>query len=123
VPDANDRAWDEGLRLRRDENERAVLIHAVGEVDHVGAPRLSAELADSGQAGQVVVDLTGVSFLGSAGVAVLVERHRHGGHVRIVAGNPTVRRTLERTGLLAALPVFDTLDDALAGTGSEGVPG
>lgn len=62
-----------------------------------------------------MLDLNGISFLGSAGLAVLVEHHRHsqsnGRDLRIVVGNRTVFRSLQRAGLLQILPVHDTLEE------------
>jgi anti-sigma B factor antagonist len=114
-----DHAGDDLLSVRREVNDRAVMIHAVGEVDHATASRLSAELTnavrDTTPTQVIVLDLNGISFLGSAGLAVLVEHHRHsqrnGRDLRIVVSNTMVRRSLQRTGLIQLLQVHDTLGE------------
>lgn len=110
------------LTLRRETSDRAVVLHAAGEVDHLNAHRLSAELAKAGQAvspaQRLVLDMTAVSFMGSAAIAALIEHNlqsrQNGRDLRIVTGNTTVARTLQRTGVLGLLPVHATLEDALA---------
>jgi anti-sigma B factor antagonist len=65
----------------------------------------------------LVVDLTKVDFIGSAGIAVLIDMTRRaeqsGTVLRIVAGTPVVLRPLEVSGLLDLLPVCRTLTQAL----------
>jgi anti-sigma B factor antagonist len=121
VPDdADDTPTDEPLRLRRELADQAVVFHAVGELDHVTASRLADELTDAGQEtapALVVLDMTGISFIASAGLAVLIEHHqrgqRTGRELRIVVGDSVVGRAIERTGLAQLLPVYATTADAL----------
>jgi anti-sigma B factor antagonist len=60
-----------------------------GEIDIASGPRLRAALdeildvAGSAAPTGVVLDLTGVSFLGSAGLAVLVDAHEHASQLGI----------------------------------------
>ena len=78
----------------------------VGEVDTFTAPVLRASLDTQleQQPTALVIDLCGVQFLGSAGLAVLVEtqksaRSRDVG-LRLVANTRAVTRPLEVTGLI-----------------------
>lgn len=118
--DAQEPRTDDTLHLRRESAGRAVVFHAVGEIDHVTASLLADELADAGRETSrafVVLDLTGVSFIASAGLAVLVEHHqrgqRTGNELRIVVGDSVVGRAIKRTGLAQFLPVYATTADAL----------
>lgn len=117
--DAEETRTDDALRLRREPAGRAVVCHAVGEIDHVTASLLADELTGAGEAPRafVVLDLTGVSFIASAGLAVLVEHHqrgqRTGNELRIVVGDSVVGRAIERTGLAQFLPVYATTAEAL----------
>jgi anti-sigma B factor antagonist len=69
---------------------------------------------------EIVLDLSGVSFLGSSGLAALVEgastlRNR-GGWLRVVTGNQrVVVRALEVTGLAGVFPTHSSVADALSG--------
>jgi anti-sigma B factor antagonist len=81
-------------------------VTVVGEVDTFTAPVLRASLDTQleQQPTALVIDLCGVQFLGSAGLAVLVEtqksaRSRDVG-LRLVANTRAVTRPLEVTGLI-----------------------
>jgi anti-anti-sigma factor len=99
------------LRVEQVVDGHLVLVRVTGELDNVTAGMLSAKLADAEAAvtppAPVVVDLTGVSFLGAAGLSVLVEHHERcvelGGALLIVPGSKAVRRAMAVTGLDARL--------------------
>jgi anti-anti-sigma factor len=99
-----------------------VIVHVAGEMDLTTAPQVD-DLLDGievRQAGPrcVVLDLTGVTFLSSAGLSLLIKNdHRMrdaGGSLYVVTGNRLVSRTITRTGLGETLTLFDTLDDAVS---------
>jgi anti-sigma B factor antagonist len=87
----------------------AVTVSVAGEVDTFTAPTLrsavDAEL--KGRPAELVLDLRGVRFLGSAGLALLVETQKSAGArgivLRLIATTRPVIRPLEVTGLL---PLF-----------------
>jgi two-component system sensor histidine kinase BaeS len=72
-----------------------------GEIDAANSQRIEAELVDAVArgTGDVVVDLTDVSFIDSSGlgslVAVAAEVRAHGGHFAVVAGPPHVMRVFD----------------------------
>jgi anti-sigma B factor antagonist len=96
----------------------ARVMHVVGEIDTLTAPilrgRLDEQLAETPL---LVLDLTEVTFLGSAGLAVLVAakddaaRRRH--TLRIVPGSRIVMRALEATGLLGLFDIAEGVPQAL----------
>jgi len=65
----------------------------------------------------VVLDLTEVTFLGSAGLAVLGaakdQVERNGKTLKLVCGSRIVTRALEATGLLSLFEVADGVPEAL----------
>ncbi|OQO89379.1 anti-anti-sigma factor [Saccharomonospora piscinae] len=67
----------------------------------------------------LVVDLSEVTFLGSAGLALLLNTQktaaRRGTPLRVVATQRAVRRPVEAVGLSDALPLHGTVESALAG--------
>jgi anti-sigma B factor antagonist len=81
------------------------VVTAAGEVDSTSAPvlrdRLESLLDD--QVADVTVDLTGVTFLDSAGLCVLAAVHRRaagqGIGFRVLASSRAVIRPLQITGL------------------------
>jgi anti-sigma B factor antagonist len=98
-----------------------VLVHVVGEVDLATAPQLDDQLAAAAERvtspGPLVVNLTGVAFLASVGLSVLVKHdelcREAGIALQVVSGNRAVARTLRMIGLTETLTVFDTLDTAV----------
>ena len=99
----------------------ATVVEVSGEIDLHSAPQLRAELGraiEEPSPPRVVLDLSGVSFLDSTGVGVLVgalKRAREaGGALHFCHAQPRVKRVFEITGLIGALPLFPTRDEALA---------
>ncbi|WP_051450669.1 STAS domain-containing protein [Actinospica robiniae] len=87
-----------------------------GEVDLSTAPRLQEAIARAAEPGRpLVLDLTGVEFLDSAGARVLAEGHqdldRRRGRLLIVPSG-AVRRVFDLGGLEQVLHVHATVDDA-----------
>lgn len=98
-----------------------------GEIDLVSGPRLRAaldEILDDAGSGttplaDVLLDLTAVTFLGSAGLAVLVDAHEHatqrGIALKIVIDGPgsPVARAFQAAAIHEHLDVHHSVRDAL----------
>jgi anti-sigma B factor antagonist len=100
--------------------EGATVLSVGGELDVSAAPSLSGELNDiirSGE-GDVVVDLSRVSFVDSTGLAVLLNALRRLTRARrrmgLVIGTGAVLRAFEVTRLHWTFEVFDDVESALA---------
>ncbi|HEY2206273.1 MAG TPA: STAS domain-containing protein [Pseudonocardia sp.] len=102
---------------------RATVLTAIGEIDSLTAPRLHAALRQAQAATPVVVlDLGGVEFLGSSGLMVLMRAANEAldapagpPPLRIVAARSrVVVRAIQAAGLIGMLPLFDSLEHALA---------
>ena len=98
--------------------EEATVVHVVGEIDTLTAPVLRAQLDEHlPVVPLLVLDLSDVTFLGSAGLAVLVaakdaaDARSH--TLRLVCGSRIVVRALEATGLLTLFDVADGVPEAL----------
>jgi anti-sigma B factor antagonist len=107
-----------GLRITTRSVGAAQVVEATGEVDLVTAPALRTALADAldeAPGGLCVVDLTGVTFLDSAGLTTLIEVNQRARSLRVVVGsNRTVIRPIQLTGLDGVLALCATLEEALA---------
>lgn len=96
------------------------VLAPVGELDLASAPQVRQEgmRLVSGGVRQVVLDLGGVDFVDSMGLSVLVGLRKRlatvGGALRVARPGDQARRVLDLTGLSLAVPVFDSLDEALA---------
>ena len=69
-------------------------------------------------AGHLVLDMSGVTFLDSAGVGALVSlfvsRKHHGKTFALAALNPQGSAVLEVAGLFKLLPIFRSVEEAVA---------
>lgn len=104
--------------VSRTERAGVVVLAVSGEVDLSSAPQLgetiSAAMED--RPAVLVVDLTEVEVLTSAGVAVLYGGHNRAGDTdfRIVASRAPVLRPLQILGLTDIMAVYPATDQALA---------
>lgn len=100
---------------------RTSFVTANGEVELVNAPRLGAALDQvvDERPDVLVLDITAVTFLSSAGLAVLVRAHRNSSAVgalfRVVANNPATLRPIQLMGLDQEFEVFADGEGALVG--------
>ena len=102
------------LTVRRTRRADAVVVMASGEADLLTANLLSEGLssacAEAGDDDKVVADLTGVTFLGSAGLAELLRCHHRCAEqdTRLqVVVTPELWRVLDIAGLIEVLDVTD----------------
>jgi anti-sigma B factor antagonist len=93
-----------------------------GEIDAHSAPRLRATIVDELEDAAVdhlVVDLSGVSFLDSSALGVLVgtlkRMRERDGRLDIVLPSSHARRVFEITALDRVLALHETVEAALAG--------
>jgi anti-sigma B factor antagonist len=108
------------LDARRD--GRCAIVSASGEFDAFAAPDLRAALLQAADAEALVCDLSGVAFMDSTALGVVVgafKRAREDGHeLHVVLPAGTARRVFEITTLDRVLPIAPTLDDALRASGA-----
>jgi anti-sigma B factor antagonist len=94
------------------------IVAATGVIDALTAPQFEEALraAVANKPEGLVVDLTGVDFLASAGMGVLVAAHDaadEGTRFCVVADGPATARPLKLVGIADIVPLHTTLDDAL----------
>ena len=113
------------LRLSTFNSNGATIVEAGGELELHNAPRLREELKRICETDKprCVVNMSDVSFIDSTGVGVLVgalkRAREHEGSLTLACPQPRVRRVFEITGLLQALPIFDSLEAAQAACAGE----
>jgi anti-sigma B factor antagonist len=106
-----------GLQVTGDGPDARV-VTVTGEIDVVTAPDLADCLTTQLAGSQVVVvDLDGVRFLGSAGVAVLFEANelatRQGRDLQLVSHSRAANLALKVTGLCTCFTFANSVPDAL----------
>ena len=99
---------------------RGALVEVQGEVDMHSSPKLRQELArlTGDRVKTIVVDLKGVEFMDSSGIATLVqalkEARPFGGRVRLASPGGNVMRVLKLSNLTTLFEVYETRDEALS---------
>lgn len=101
-----------------------VVIEVGGEVDMLTSPQLRAAVLEHFEPASgtelVVLVLDDVTFLGTSGLAALIEvretAHTAGVELRLVCTARRVLRPLTIAGLVPLFDIHDTLDQALAAT-------
>jgi anti-sigma B factor antagonist len=96
-------------------DDRTAIVSVEGEIHVSTAPEFSATLAATIDAGRtrLVLDLGGVMFIDSTGLAVLLNALRRVDALALVCTNPTVLRLFEITKLDATFDIHDDLEPAL----------
>jgi anti-sigma B factor antagonist len=99
-----------------DRNDCTV-VAITGELEVSTAPELLARFHRvCGARRRIVVDLTGVTFIDSLGLGVLIEAQRRarsaGGWLRLVCVRPEVLRVLRLTGQDDVFTIYETVDQA-----------
>jgi anti-sigma B factor antagonist len=100
------------------------VIHVSGEIDMATAPRLRQALVAEIDGGcrSVVVDLSGVQFVDSTGLGVLigalVRARRVGGDLTVTGLSPRVRELFDIVALDRVLAVVERPDPATSSTES-----
>lgn len=97
----------------------AAVLVVSGEVDMVTAPRFEKALTSAlGERPEtLVVDLEQVEFFASTGLSALVAAYQQAGQdtvVRVVANSSATVRPLEVTGLDHKIPIYPTVELAIA---------
>ena len=110
------------LRTTAERSGPSVIVHAGGELDASNESTwrrlLSEAAAATSPPSALVVDTSGLDFMGCCAFAALAEqaeRCRHRGvDLRLVSSDPTVARIVDTCGLRGLLPVHGSVDDALS---------
>ncbi len=115
LDDAASSAGSVALQTR----DGVAVLRVEGALDLALAPKLRrlAERAARLRPSMLVIDLTGVTFLASAGMAELVRAHRGptaSAPLRVVAAGRITLRPLELTRLVDEFAIYPSLPEALA---------
>jgi anti-anti-sigma factor len=96
---------------------RVLTLH--GEIDHAVTNELTETLLpyDGATPPRTVVDLSGVTFMDSSGINVLIAAHQAmsdaQGWLRIVGPQNSVLRVLQLVGLDQVMPCYPTVEQAM----------
>ncbi len=108
-----------GLSVRYEELGKAIVVTPNGEIAYTEAPvfRQWLKKAQDARPERVVVDLTGVGYMNTPGVATLVEALQNAKKNKyrlvLVGLNPNVRAVFEVARLHTVFEIVETRDAAL----------
>jgi anti-anti-sigma factor len=100
------------LAIRSQRDGDVHVVQLIGELDKDSAPAFEAELkrVEASDALEIIVDLSGLTFIGSDGLKVFIHANARsredGNRLLLVRGSDEVQSTFEMSGLLSRLP-FD----------------
>jgi anti-sigma B factor antagonist len=84
------------------------------DIDGTGEVDLKLSAATTEDKAQLVADLSGVSFMSSIGIGVLLRAvktaRRRGGNMVLLNPQPVVRLVLEKTGIPQLVEICDTME-------------
>jgi anti-sigma B factor antagonist len=106
------------MQITSHEKSEVMVFTLVGRIDSVGAGEMDAALQEAATDGKykVVLDMTGVTYINSAGLRTLADiltRNRaHGGDLRLVALNPKVERVFKIIGFDKFFDTYFSVDAA-----------
>lgn len=95
------------------------LIHIHGDLDSMGTQMVEEPMnnAITDRSGKVLIDLKDVSFISSAGMAMLLVKgkmlRRAGGNMYLASASDRVKEVLALAGFNELFSVYTTMDEAL----------
>lgn len=112
------------MKTEVQQESNSTVIKVTGSVDALTATELSKVLTNQVSEGHVnlVVNLTGVEFMSSAGLRTLLgavkESRSNGGDLRITSTNPGIDKVLKMSGFHNIAKVFPSQAEAVSSFGS-----
>lgn len=112
------------MKTEVQQENTSTIVNVTGSVDALTAAELSKVLTAQITEGHanLVVDLTGVEFMSSAGLRTLLgavkEARSSGGDLRITSTNPGIDKVLKMSGFHTIAKVFPSQAEAVSSFGS-----
>ena len=107
------------IQLEKEELNGAVVLSIKGDIDMSTSTKVREQLAPLFKQNNIaiVVDLSGVSYMDSSGIATLVEglqwSHSSKNKFRLSSLTPEVKDVFEIVHLLSVFEIFETNEEAL----------
>lgn len=106
------------LDIQLENGDGYVVCRPVGELDAFTVSQFRQSLAELASNPRILIDMSGVPFVDSAGLGALIGGIRRarelGGDVAVACNRPTLTRLLHTTGFDRIVTVTETVDAAAA---------
>lgn len=108
---------DETFGVTEESAGRSIVVTLSGEIDVAAAPTVRERLEQAASRdGTLIVDLTGVSFIDSTALGVLIGIHKQragaDAGMRLVVSEPRILKVFEITGLTDLFDIVPSLAEA-----------
>lgn len=107
------------IRVSKRSTEKDAIFQLEGRLDTAGSAILKLELdmATQNPTGNIIIDMSKVSFISSAGIGITVKAQSllkpKGLEVRVAAPTEEVKKVYDLLGFSHVVKIFPTLNDAL----------
>lgn len=108
------------LKVSLDERPEATVLRLHGSATAMNVAPLSrqATVLSAKRPAKLVIDMSELEFISSLPIGELISMARavklHKGQVMIAGASPAVREVLSHVRLQEVMPMYDTVDDAIA---------
>ena len=106
------------LDIQLENGDGHVICRPVGELDAFTVSQFRQALAELASNPRILIDMSGVPFVDSAGLGALIGGSRRarelGGDVAVSCNRPTLTRLLHTTGFDRIVTVTETVESAAA---------
>jgi len=112
------------LEIQVESSTEYIVCRPVGELDAYTVGQFREQLADLATSRRLLIDLSSVPFMDSAGLGALIGGIRRareaGGDVAVACSRPTLTRLLHTTGFDRIVPVTETVEAAATALATAG---
>ena len=106
------------LEIKTEQADGYMICRPVGELDAFTVSQFRQSLAELASNPRLLIDMSGVPFVDSAGLGALIGGIRRarelGGEVAVACNRPTLTRLLRTTGFDRIVTVAETVQEAAA---------
>jgi len=112
------------VKVNKEYSGNILVVKVVGELDHHTAATLKGEIEEElgkGVVRHIVLNFSGLSFMDSSGLGVLLGRYKElakwQGRMLVFGLQPVVEKMFRLTGLNRLIPAHDDLDSCIKALG------
>lgn len=108
------------MYLNFEKKDDILVVHMSGELDHHSAEEVRNKLddrLDRDSINKLVVDFSGVSFMDSSGIGVIIGRYKklslRKGAISVANATGSVKRVFELSGMFKIIKAYNSVEEAL----------
>lgn len=109
------------IKVSKRNSDKDFVYQLEGRLDTAGSAvlKLEFDMATANPTGNIIIDMSRVTFISSAGIGVTVKAHsvlkQKGFEIRVAAANDEVKKIYDLLGFSHVVKLYPTIADALKG--------